>query len=198
MSSKRAILPSSSRARLRSTAVSAWLNNASLRVRKSSKRQTVGSSATMVDKSRSIWTASASNCAAEMVRGWAARRGRRGRTLSPPGLPQAVAGKFGVDEAARNPAKLARRRGDLVPGVGRRAAGRTVAPGVQDLDQLAAVQPDLDHVANVAEAAAHAGGHVLFGHRGDVLFPNRRYRAETQEKLPGTGRMASQPPGSWR
>ena len=74
-------------------------------------------------------------------------------------LTDAVVGKLRIDEFPRDPAELARRRGHLAPGARLRAAAELL--GFEDLDHLAAVQPDLDHVADVAEFAPHPGGHLV-------------------------------------
>ncbi len=59
-----------------------------------------------------------------------------------------------VHEFAEDPAKFAGRRGDLAPLLGL-AAGRKRLD-LNDLDLLAAIEADLNHVADVAEAASHA------------------------------------------
>ena len=88
-------------------------------------------------------------------------------------LSYAVAVVIGIDEAAGDPAELARRRGDLVPGrrpmvVARRRPVPVVAR-FQHFHDFALVQPDLDHVAGVVHTAAHPGRDPFVGHRGQAF-----------------------------
>ena len=81
-------------------------------------------------------------------------------------MSQAVVRILGVEIFGRHPAELARGRSDPVPG----AAMSVVVRRFEDFDHFAAVQPHLNHVANVAEAAADPRRHALFGHNGQVVL----------------------------
>ena len=192
MSSKRATLPSSSRARARWTAPLAWLNNQSLRAPQIAELP----DGRLLGHHRREVEFEAVGLALEL-RGREDLRlaaGRRRGSCRRPSTGNSVSTKR-LEIQRNSPAGGA----ILYHGAGCAARGRAVVRGVEDLDRFAAVEADLDTIADVAEAAAHAGGHALLGHGGDIFVAQLQVVArQPRRNCPARGRMASQPPGSWR
>lgn len=93
--------------------------------------------------------------------------GLEGPVVGGVGLPQAVVRVVGIDVFAEHPAELARRRSNLVPG--RLAGNITRFLGLKHFNHLPLVQPNLDDVADVTEAASYSGGNPVVGHHGQIV-----------------------------